>query len=153
MDATLAKYMAMLAKERRGRGWRVPAGLKQLAAQWALQRLARGEGKEAVAQQLDIATSTLNRWLENVPIQAAPQTGTASRLAEQRVVVATAVKALPMRTVRIADEEIESGSLPGSARGNAQSGTMRILLFEQVDLATMMAVTRCMMSSTMPQPC
>jgi hypothetical protein len=65
-----------------------------------------------------------------------------------------------MRTVRIADEEIEPGGLPGSARGNAQGGTMRILLFEQVDLATMMAVTKCMMavtkcqmSTTMPQPC
>jgi hypothetical protein len=153
MDATLAKYMAMLAKERRGRGWRVPAGIKQLAAQWARQRLARGEGKEAVARQLNIAVATLNRWLENVPIQSAPRTAAESRLAEPRVVVATAVKALPMRTVRIADDEVEPGSLPGSARGNAQSGTMRILLFEQVDLATVLAVTKCMMSSTMRQPC
>jgi hypothetical protein len=93
MDATLAKYMAMLAKERRGRGWRVPVELKQLAAQWARQRLACGDGKEAVALQLSIASATLNRWLENVPIQAAPLTRTESRLAEPRVVVATAAEA------------------------------------------------------------
>ena len=159
MDPTLAKYIARLAQERRGRGWRVPPVLKQLGAQWARPRLAKGACMHAVAAQLGVGSVTLRRWLASTTNNVAlPRTARADRATAGARPTTAMVPArrgpaapLPLRTVRVTDTlgDLGVAATPLPARG----GTVRLLLFEHADAATLAHLTQAFFATTMAPRC
>jgi hypothetical protein len=156
MDPTLAKFKALLAQEPRGRGWRVPTVLKQLGAQWARPRLARGERLTGVARALGVKSATLGRWLNS---SASGSTKRRSGQADDRrgaplVDVAEVTKGagppLAIRAVRIADKPLNEQA--GAHVASLPGATLRLLLFEDVDATTLLQITQAYLSSRAP-PC
>ncbi len=133
MDPTLAKYIARLAQEQRGRGWRVPTALKQLGAQWARPRLAKGARMNAVAARLGVGSVTLRRWLASTtsdvelprPARADRATAGARPTTAMGPARCGPAAPLPMRTVRVADTLGDLG-LPPAPLMNARGGGAKI---------------------------
>jgi hypothetical protein len=150
MDPILAKFIALLSQEARGRGWRVPTALKLLGAQWARPRLAGGERLTTVARALGVKSATLGRWLDSSEEDSTKRTST-QVVDDRDTQRAGAGAGLPLaiRAVRIADNPAG----PHVARQPGASGaTMRLLLFEDIDATTLLQITQAYLSSRAP-PC
>jgi transposase-like protein len=156
MDPTLAKFIALLSQESRGRGWRVPTVLKQLGAQWARPRLARGERLTAVARALGVKSATLGRWLDSSEKDSTKRTSTqlvnnrGTQRAGAGAVKKGAGSPLAIRAVRIADKPLNEQA--GAHVASLPGATMRLLMFEDLDATTLLQITQAYLSSRAP-PC
>jgi transposase-like protein len=156
MDPILAKFIALLSQEPRGRGWRVPTALKQLGAQWARSRLAGGERLTTVARALGVKSATLGRWLDSSEKDSTKRTSTqlvnnrGTQRAGAGAVKKCAGSPLALRAVRIADNPLNEQAGPHVAR--QPGATMRLLLFEDIDATTLLQITQAYLSSRAP-PC
>lgn len=163
MDAKLAEIVRLLARETRGRGWRVAPQLKQQVAAWVHEQRARGVKLARLAAASGLGAATLVRWAashqgaskRNLPQRSVPQ-GTAPQhnVAKRSVPIthgsptATTSRTprndftpqLPLRRVAVQADHTEPSNAPIPTPRAATA--YRVLLVDGLDLAALIALTR-----------